>query len=444
MDEYDLTAEGSALARRKQLVDAMLKQSQEADARVSTQENGGVLTVLGDILRKRKAEGMSKQLDTDTSQYQQKYGDQLAHEMRGYFDTANGAPGVPMGPPTENDEMSQPGPTKGNPREAVLRALSSRLPEMQKLGQGDMTLLRKQSLDPLELLKLSDFDPKSRVTAAQSGDISSLQGKGTEHVINNQLVKSGPDGAKPVGDFRDTYGGTKNVNGEAVQFETSTNKAHQVANRPAGGVSVLVPGQKAGYEKWSELAAKTVGDLAEKARSSNNMLTQLNQIEALSNSGTMNGPTANPAIWLGQLFSAGGIPMDAKTQAKLSNSQTFENTAADLWLSSMNANGGSRGLVKEESERIARSLPSLVQTPQGRQQIVNVMRQAAQQSIVDAQKASKEYAEALNTQDASRFTFGLSATQLPSTAPRAPAPGSVAPTGKPLSFDDYFEKLGVK
>ena len=39
-------------------------------------------------------------------------------------------------------------------------------------------------------------------------------------------------------------------------------------------------------------------------------------------------------------------------------------------------------------ERIARSLPSLIQTPEGRAQIVAVMRQGAQQNIADAQRSS--------------------------------------------------------
>jgi hypothetical protein len=218
------------------------------------------------------------------------------------------------------------------------------------------------------------------------------------------------------------------IGGDLYEVNQSTMQLKKLDNAPKVNVNVpvgvTVAGQKAGYEEWSKKAAQTVTELSESARQSTKLITQLQQLESLTQGGTNMGPAADAATFIQGLANTAGIKVDP---AKLNNSQAFNSVATQAWAALMQQNGGARGLVKEESEKLAQSLPSLVQTPQGRAQITRVLRQAAEQNIKDAQRANAEYGKALQSQNPGDFTFGLSATQLPQSGPMPPAPGSVTP-----------------
>lgn len=450
----DVTTELSELQRRRALLDALQKQSMETPI-VGNTGLGQALAKLGTAYFQNKA---GQKLADEQSTAKDRYMQQLQGEAGQYLDMMNGKAGQTLSTGQADALMNQnvdPGmlaePVKADPRRAVVQAMTSQLPEMQAVGKAGFGGLQKQQINPLDVLKLSGYSAADKVKAALTGDLSGLRAEQKEHVIDGRLVTSREgEGTGVAGDFRPSYGPVGPVGRDAQgrpimgQTEGTTGKAHFA---PAGtniSVSATNQAQKEGLGEWSKLAAKTVGELSEAARASNKMLSQLNQVEALGKAGTFTGPGANLGVWMGQLLRAGGVPLDKTTQAKLQNSETFGNTAADLWLASMNANGGSRGLVKEESERIAANLPSLVQTPAGRQQIISVMRQAAQQQIEDAQSAQMEYSKALRTQDPGAFTFGLGATQLPNTQPNLPAPASVTPAGGVMTLDDYLKQMGGK
>lgn len=443
MEDFDVITQQDEIARRRKLLNAMQQQSSEAPI-VGNTGLGQALAKIATAYITSKGQGKLAEQETAN---RAAYGQQLGGEVNAYMDRSQGRAGDTMDDQQaaalmQNDVAPQLAePVAANPREAIIRAMTSKFPEMQTLGKAGMTQLGKQAIDPMELLKLGDFSPESRVAAALSGKFGGLQGKRDVRAINGQLlVDVAPAQPQQVGDFRDTYKPPVMLGGAVVQEQEGTGKVGQVVARPPiTTTNVTVSGQKAGFDEWSKLAAKTVGDLSEQARSSVKMLGQLNQLDALSDSGTMNGPLANPAVWLGELASSAGIPITKETAARLQNSETFGNTAAELWLATMNANGGSRGLVKEESERIARNLPSLLQTPEGRKQVIAVMRQGAQQTIADAKTSQQEFGTALQSQNPAAFTYGLSNTQLPNTAALPPALGSVAPNGGGVrNWKDYL------
>jgi len=447
MTEFDVITQQDELARRRKLLNAMQGQSMESPIVGNT----GVGQALAKLATAYVLGKKQKEASADETANRAAYGQQLGGEVNAYMDRSQGRAGDIMDDGQaaalmQNDVAPQLAePVAANPREALVRAMTSKFPEMQALGKAGMGQLGKQTVDPMEFLKLGDFSPESRVAAALSGKFGGLQGKRDVRTVNDQLVDVAPTQPQPVGDFRDTFKPPTTLGGAVVQEQVGTGKVGQVVARPpVTNVSnnVSVQGQKAGFDEWAKLAAKTVGDLSEQARGSNKMLGQLNQLEALSDSGTMNGPLANPAVWLGELASSAGVPVTKETAARLQNSETFGNTAAELWLASMNANGGSRGLVKEESERIARNLPSLLQTPEGRKQVIAVMRQGAKQTVADARTSQQEFGTALQSQNPAAFTYGLSNTQLPNTTPLQPAAGSVAPgAGGVRNWKDY---LGAK
>jgi hypothetical protein len=436
MDDTDLMTQAADLQRRRRVQEAMLARA-EASSNRAASGDGDILDALLGWKTRRSAEASGGELTQLEQAHRQRYNQQLAKESESYLDLAQGRPGEVMTTDqadallNRDENIQLQDEVKANPRQAVIRAMTSQLPEMQNLGKTAFSQLGKQE--------------KPEFVQGHDGTLIELPATrgGTPRVAGNYGKPEKVEKADSFGPLevvgRDAKGnpiqGQKNL--KTGKFEYAPGGAGQTIH-----VNATTAAQKQGLNEWSKIAAETVKDLTATARSSVKMLGQLAQVEKLSDSGTFNGPTANGAIWLGQLAKAAGVPVSADTSARLQNSETFGNTAADLWLQSMNANGGSRGLVKEESERIAANLPALLQTPQGRKQIVAVMRQAAQQNIEDAQRSNIEYANALQTQDPSKFTFGMINTTLPNTMPMEPAPGSAAgkDNGGVTNWKDYLKR----
>lgn len=442
-DISDIIVQQGELARRRKLMEAM--QAQNMGTQI---QGGGRGNAIGQALAKvatayllgQQGNRLAQEETANRTQYQQG----LQGELDSYMATRDGqAPQEMPGPmPDGVSPLMSPG-TRGNPREAVIRAMASQYPELQAIGKADFSGLRKEQMSTKDWLGFADkYDPESVIAAQQAGDPRLLKPKNEFKEANGQIFNVTGPKPQAVVDARGRFGPTVNVNGEAVQFEEGTNKAHQVANRPANGGTTIVKAANAGLGEWAKLATQSVNEMANQARNSRKVLDQLTTMGKLSSAGTFNGPTANPAVWLGQLMNTVGVPMTPETQAALNNSQTFGNVAAELWLSSMNAAGGARGLVKEESERIANNLPALVQTPEGRKQIISVMAAAHKQQIQDAQQAQKELGAALARQDPQLFTFGLSAAQIPRTAEGGQAPDAVSGSAPGvMSLQDYLKRM---
>jgi hypothetical protein len=425
MNQMDLMLQAEELARRRREQEALMTRGQASGDRARSGK-GDILDAIGSWLDKRKADSAAPDLVSAESAYRQRYQQQLGQESSQYLDDMQGRPGDPV--PADGVGPMRP-EQAANPRQAVINAMTSQLPEMQGLGKAAFSQLGKQE--------------KPEFIQAQDGSVLELPrlSGGTPRVAGKFNKPEAP---------KDKFGPIEVVGTDAQgrpiqgQRNLTTGKIDPIGN---SGQTINIGGpvqqaQKQGFEAWAKEAVGTVKELSGLARSSVKMLSQLNQVEKLSDAGTFSGPTAGTAVWLGQLAKAGGVSISGDTLKRLQNSETFGNTAAELWLQTMNANGGSRGLVKEESERIAANLPALVQTPEGRKQIIAVMRQAAQQNIKDAQESNSQLSRALQSQDPSAFTFGLSSTMLPNTTPNEPAPGSTA--GQPpgaMSLDDYLKKL---
>lgn len=432
MDAAQILAQQSEIARRRKLLDVLAQQNMATPI-----TGGGRWNAIGQALAKLGSAAIqgigNKQLADSEEANRGAYSNLLRQEMDNYLDTSQGRAAMPdpreasgMGPAGMGGSMAGESQAvagiKANPREAILRAMTSQLPEMQNLGRAAMTEFgRQKEAKPIE--------------------------------VNGQLVD--PTTFKVIGDFRDKP--------ESEQWEPTTiagpdgRPLAAQRNKATGKIDILDKGvkvnvdsktfnaaQNQGLAEWSKLAAKTVDELSSQARGSVKMLSQLNQMEKLTQSGTLTGPTANAGIWLGQLVRSAGGSLPPDTAAALQNSETFGNVATEVWMQMMNSVGGARGLVKEESERIAANLPSLVQTPEGRKQIIQVMRQAAVQSVADAKRAQAEYGKAVRAQNPELFTYGLGETQIPNTMPTQPGPGTVAPgggQGSPISLEEYLRRL---
>jgi hypothetical protein len=431
---YDFEAEADSVRRKQAIAEAL--QAQALRPMELPQQAGvklGPLNVLAKLMEGYSGMKQAEAVKTERGELAKRYGDELRSGMEQFYKTSEGysAPSMALAPGADGapQEVAVP----GNRKKAVFDALASNHPvlrdfAMQELKAMQAAAAKKPDISAKDLLPY--VDPSAIPDLLSSGsfkpkrDIKTL-GEQFWDVTNGQPKPVGGVSYEPV-----------QLPGGLGQKNKLTGQLDMVDKAPKTNISVsanpVIHGVKAGMEAWSKKAADTVTDMADSARQSVKMLSQLNQMEALTKGGTVAGPLADAAMFVSGLAAQAGMKVDSAT---LANSAAFNSVATQAWAALMQQNGGARGLVKEESEKLAQSLPALTQTPQGRAQIVATLRQAAQQNIADAKQASAEYSKALQADRPELFTFGLSATQLPQSAPTGAAPGSVSQGTKPGQAD---------
>lgn len=142
--EYDLQGQQEDLQRRKAIVDALT-------ARTLQPTTGDLIRGLFGSSIQDRASAAQQQYQQDAAAYRQREQQQLGSELDAFSQRMSGAPArapVSLG---NNEETGQPAPAYGptlpaqapNPREAVVRAMTSQLPEMQAMGKAAMASLMK-------------------------------------------------------------------------------------------------------------------------------------------------------------------------------------------------------------------------------------------------------------------------------------------------------------
>lgn len=414
----DVFAEANEIKRRRELMAQMLQQSQAAPI-VGNTGIGQALAKLGTAYITGKA---NRELDQREQTNTAAYGQQMAGELGTFMKRYNGVPGEVM-----NDEQAASlmhgdqapqlaEPVKADPKAAIFGAMTSRFPELQGMGKATLPGILKQD-------------------AAVEKPIE----------VNGQLVD--PKTYQVRGDFRtkDEWEQIQVPDAQGKMIPAQRNKrtgqidvldkAAKVTATAQSSSNPIIAGPKAGIEAWSKNTGEEVAAAATAARAATKVLDTVSQMRALNATNLPSGPTAQPQIWLGSLAQSLGVPVDT---AKLANAETFNSEATRAWAAMMGQMGGARGLVKEESEKIMQSLPALSQTQQGREYIMNTMQRAAQQQIKDAQLMGKQYSEALQSGDLSKYTYGLQETGIPRTQPIPAAPVAGTPS-QPMSLDDYLK-----
>lgn len=433
-DQEDVFARQQSLARRQKLLDAM----QQSNLGSPIQGQYGLAQALAKIGTAYFLNKSGKDVDAAQAQTSKDYSTALDGELNDYLQRRSGTPGQTLSDDQASALMNDnvdPGalrePVKADPRGAVVRAMTSRFPEMQKLGGAEFQGLVKQEapLTPKDLLTLNGFDPKSRLTAAMGGGLQALQPESEFMNVDGRVVDK-RDPTKVAADYRERYGETFVIDGDRYQMD-SRGQLKKLDNAPKVTVNsstrVINAGQKAGMEQWAKGAADTVKALGEQARAAEGALTSLSQLEALSNSGTFTGPTSGPAMWLGQLANAAGMRVDPN---KLSNSEAFNSVAADAAQKIIGQYGGNRGVTKEEAEQIRMIVPQLTHSPQARMQLTGILRGMANRSIENFQKANSAFNSAIKAEDPELFNFG--GVMLPNTQGVPPQPGAAPAGGAPV------------
>lgn len=439
---FDLQTESEGIQRRRQLAAILGQQALQNPGPGQMVGRHFVATSpLENIARLGTAYmsgNMQTQADADTRELTGRYNEKLKSGMDQYFRTRQGTPAGPGVPaqelPTEDGLNFQfPGQAgapavRGDPRRAAVEALTSGLPALARLGQSDLESMTKNAMTAKDLLTAPGFTGPSRAAAAATLDLGQLRPEQDTQVIDGRVFTKPKDGSAPreVFDASSVWSQpTKFPNVEGTYIVNS--RTNEVKRIDGAGVRVDMNNpQRKIPDALVSKGAEALQGFSQSAQASARGLSALQNIRAASEQGVIGGPLAPVGIWLGQLAAAFGVRVD---EAKLNNSSTFQSEVTRLWAELMAANGGARGLVKEESERLMQSLPNLAQTPQGRLQIIQVLEDQARANLQAARQSAIAIGRAIESDNPADLTEALLGTMQPPAAmtPRPAVPGAVSP-----------------
>jgi len=129
-------------------------------------------------------------------------------------------------------------------------------------------------------------------------------------------------------------------------------------------------GEKGDVEA-QKIFLKDLGELRPKAYAARNIIRAVNNLDRLTEEGTYTGALAPTAVGASQFLNSIGIKIDPKV---LENTEAFAAQSSDLVLSAQAALGGARGFTKEETAILMQMFPQVINSPQARITIGNIIR----------------------------------------------------------------------
>ena len=137
-----------------------------------------------------------------------------------------------------------------------------------------------------------------------------------------------------------------------------------------------------------ELYLKKIDSLEAPARSANRILSQVNSMDKATQKGTFTGSMAPTATGAAQFLDSFGIKVKPEI---LANTRSFQAASNQLVLDFMSANGGARGFTEKETAILQDAFPKIVDSPQARKQIADLLRNRALQDVEDYNFAIGEF-----------------------------------------------------
>ena len=308
---FDLTGSQEQLDQKRQLAEMLMQQArtpQQGQMVSGHYVSPGLLGAVSPIINALLAKKMQDEVQTGGAELRSKYNSMLADGMEKYFATREGASAVPMvGPLPADPTNPEMGQISGNlteavapdPRKAAIQALTSGIGPLQQLGQMDLRSIGKNSLTPIEMLKLAGegkFTPESAVAAATS--------------LNPHQLKGAP---KKEDNWTDPY--EMNVGGRPLLVRRNLKNNEVVAISGGQTINIDTQGDKAAIEN----SVKLLGPLREQMQTSRGMIDTASRIMQLSKDPqVIQGFGANAGAGLAALsakLSFSGPDGAAKTQA---------------------------------------------------------------------------------------------------------------------------------
>jgi hypothetical protein len=114
-----------------------------------------------------------------------------------------------------------------------------------------------------------------------------------------------------------------------------------------------------------------LGNMRPRAQAAANIIRSVNNLDRLTAKGTYVGSLAPTAVGASQFLSGLGLKVAPEV---LANTEQFQAEASNLVLSTQAALGGARGFTKEETAILERMFPQIVNSPQARIAIGNIIR----------------------------------------------------------------------
>lgn len=432
MPTYDFETEADAIKRKQAIADA-LQQSALAPMQMPTQPGvklSGV-NVLAKLLEGYVAGKKSDEAKADRTALSQRYGDELKSGMEQYYKTMQGYETPFMALAPNEDGSPQMVKVPGDRKKAIFDALASNHPILRDLAMQQLKEEGKNTLTPKDLLAIATpesilanpnntagWKPKRELKAVAPGEVL-LDSSG------NFATPGNPAGSPPWK--------TTTIGGDLYQ-ESSTG-LRKLDNTPKVSVHTTVQtGDNALMKKLGESTAELIDGARKGKQQAQQTQFTANRLEELNNKGVFSGPTANIATTLGAFAQTLGVPVD---QNKLGRSEEYNAILAQQVSKVLTAGSGvGRSMTDEDRKRFEAQFPQLISTPQGRQQIIGMLRNSAAQDLQYANQVEanlrKSYPEAARLWDVAPTNVGF---------PNPANAGGSGP-GTPIPLDQYLKNFG--
>lgn len=246
-------AQQATLARRQALLDTLTKQNSNTPITGNT----GLGQLFAHLATSYLNSKTGASLDAAQSANQGAYGNALSNAVSQYLQTREGMPAHPMsGPPTEDQANAgmgaMPGTAPaqpGDPRAALVQAISSRLPEMQMIGKGDLAAMAKGP--KYSGTPVAGIGPDGKPVFFQPNELGGspnvISGVSpTPDIMNvDGTVIDKRDPKKPLANYGSNYGPSLqtvgyDANGRPIQAAVDSTGKKAPAFPPGGGTSVSV------------------------------------------------------------------------------------------------------------------------------------------------------------------------------------------------------------
>lgn len=320
-----------------------------------------------------------------------------------------------------------------NARRAAVEAVASGYQPLYDIGMNDLKQQQKQQ-DPFDVSKTFAYaDPESIPNIVNQG-ISGFKPKRDISKVGTGETLFDPT----TGQVVQLQGPTPKqveLKGDLYEPNVSTGSFRKLDNSPnvRVGVNVKQTGEDAFSKEFGTQKAKDVIEAGRQKQQAQQTLTAVSRLEALNKQGVFSGPTANLATTLGQFANAIGVPVD---KGKLGRSEEYNSVLSNqIGRFLLDSNLG-RTLTDADRTAIQQNFAQLVNTPEGRQRIIGLMRDNARQSIEYSSSIEKNLKKAFpevgRLVDVAPTSFSY---------PEAnPAAGNS--TGKVMTLDDYLKTRG--
>ena len=396
---YGYDTEVEDLRRRQAMADALLGQSMQAPQGVTVGGMGAGphwTSALANMVSGYGAGKANASIKEDRTALSDRYAKDLSEGMDRYRRTSEGFTAPPL--------LTRPGVdpvTPGDPTKAIMDAMSSNHPVLQKFGMEEYARMAEGRLTPKDLSSFATptsvlnsggnpqgFVPRVNIQNMPSGGVS-LDDAGQVYTPGqgqpqgaSQVPMAAPQSAPaPQSEDNLPWGvGWRTVRiGKDLYQETAAG-LKKLDDAPNMTVNNNQPNPESMFMQTlgRDMATETAAVFKRKDTAENTMRL-LDRLESLNKEETYSGPTANLALGLSAFAKTIGLPVDTQ---QLTNSEEYKAALAAQISSYLTSGAGvGRSLTDADRKVLESQFPQLVATPAGRQAIIDMMRTASQREI---------------------------------------------------------------